>query len=635
MGQTYLMAKRRHHGIKFQPNLNLRFVRTTADTSAWSHINSAFVFTDLQDAINDTPVNGKVCIAKGTYKPIQKNPIYDNESDYLTNDRYKGYIVSKKIKIQGGYNGDETMFSTSDIDSYPTILSGDIANSDYTTYAYKVLYLDQANVDLSNLIIEKAYADGALNNETLRAKKYGGGITYGYQNGGSSSLFKVTICNCIGTGYGYGAGFYVIGSNAVINFKSCKFHDNTSTNCIYSANLHIVSATVNILRCLGFDNSTKNYGGFASIAGGTLNIYNSLLYGNSSATRGGTIIVTNSVSFCNIYNCTIEQVFYRSILDAYNNTGYIKVYNSILKGNCDPAYPAILEYYNSRVQGSGGSGSWDTAYGTDGGGNIDTNPLFTNEAAFDFSLQAISPCIDTGDNSYNSEAEDLLGNQRIYDGNESGTAIIDMGCYEYYYSGVEILGQAVAKWDLDNNALDSIGSSDGSIVGAIAAIGRNGDTDDALLFNGSDDLVSVPFTSAIDLSGLSAFTIAAWVNFDAVDRAHGLFCCAGGSFRFTVSGGGYYMIFGTSDGNFSVSVAHGCSAGSWHLLAASYDGSNVKLYRDDALLASSAVTGIVNSMTQDVQIGNAEWRWMQGKMSDVMLWKRFLNLSEIQAIKKL
>ena len=61
------------------------------------------------------------------------------------------------------------------------------------------------------------------------------------------------------------------------------------------------------------------------------------------------------------------------------------------------------------------------------------NPIFTNVASNDFTLQAGSPAIDTGDNTKipNGVTIDLLGNQRIYN------SIVNMGVYEF---GSSVLG---------------------------------------------------------------------------------------------------------------------------------------------------------------------------------------------------
>jgi len=50
----------------------------------------------------------------------------------------------------------------------------------------------------------------------------------------------------------------------------------------------------------------------------------------------------------------------------------------------------------------------------------------------DYHLQGASPCIDAGDNSLvpGGVNSDLDGNQRIVDGNNDGTATVDIGAYE-------------------------------------------------------------------------------------------------------------------------------------------------------------------------------------------------------------
>jgi hypothetical protein len=82
---------------------------------------------------------------------------------------------------------------------------------------------------------------------------------------------------------------------------------------------------------------------------------------------------------------------------------------------------------NSLIENCGGSGgSWDTALGTDGGNNIEADPLFKNTTTGDLSLWSSSPAVNAGDSSAlpAGTTTDLAGNTRIYG------AQVDMGAYE-------------------------------------------------------------------------------------------------------------------------------------------------------------------------------------------------------------
>lgn len=67
---------------------------------------------------------------------------------------------------------------------------------------------------------------------------------------------------------------------------------------------------------------------------------------------------------------------------------------------------------------------------TVGGGNIDFDPQFVS--ASDRHLQPTSPCIDVVDNTAVLDTLDIDGETRIFDGDENGTATVDMGFDEYH-----------------------------------------------------------------------------------------------------------------------------------------------------------------------------------------------------------
>jgi len=91
-------------------------------------------------------------------------------------------------------------------------------------------------------------------------------------------------------------------------------------------------------------------------------------------------------------------------------------------------------FSHSIVQNSGGSGSWNSSTGTDSGGNIDSDPIFTTgiapslapTTAGNYQLQngVLSPALNQGNSAIVTALTDLAGNPRI----DGGT--VDIGAYE-------------------------------------------------------------------------------------------------------------------------------------------------------------------------------------------------------------
>jgi len=100
------------------------------------------------------------------------------------------------------------------------------------------------------------------------------------------------------------------------------------------------------------------------------------------------------------------------------------VSNCIFWGNTDFVYNATVAIENCIVQG-GYSQCIDCPGGD---GNVD--PLFVDLANGDLHLQPCSPAINAGTNT-GAPATDLDGNARPYNPYSFGTAIVDMGAYEY------------------------------------------------------------------------------------------------------------------------------------------------------------------------------------------------------------
>lgn len=196
----------------------------------------------------------------------------------------------------------------------------------------------------------------------------------------------------------------------------------------------------------------------------------------------------------------------------------------------------------------------------------------------------------------------------------------------------------VAAYSFDagsgTTAVDSSGNGNaGTLSGA--AWSQGGRYGSALSFDGSNDWVSVPDSASLDLSG--AMTLAAWVRPIRLggwrtvlvkERASGIVYSlyadqAGGRPAGQVVVGGGEQ---TADGSAPVAI------GVWTHLAATYDGSTVRLYVGGTLAASTAAPGSMAASSGPLRIGgNGIWsEWFDGLIDEVRVYDRALSAAEIQ-----
>jgi len=189
-------------------------------------------------------------------------------------------------------------------------------------------------------------------------------------------LFENFACCMCG---GDGGGAYFTNSNPVLNnvvvagnmWDAMHFYNSSPT-------LDNVTITNHIYGGIICDNSH-------------LAIRNSILWDNVQSGNHQIILHGSDTSSCTISYCDIQ--------DGENGIG--------IGGN------SSLNWLN---------------------GNFQYDPLFLELSDPPFQLSDFSSCIDAGSpdtTGLNLPDGDLLGNQRIWDGNGDGIAIVDMGAYEY------------------------------------------------------------------------------------------------------------------------------------------------------------------------------------------------------------
>ena len=260
-------------------------------------------------------------------------------------------------------------------------------------------------------------------------KTLGGGI-YCYYS--SPILRNLKIINNTGTDQGGGIHLYYCKERWVV-MENIIVENNTSVDdgggiMIYNKSKAIIrnSKILNNssffgggIKCAKFssamvENSLIAYnqateGAAAHIYYSQFEILNSTIAYNLSTSHGAIYLVRDSdINFANsiIWGNIPQQI---SVNDRYEDTNHLILSHSNISGG---------------IQGIQIN---DTDILTDAGGNINSDPMFTET----FQLKPESPCIDAGINDSVNSVTDLKGELRIIDGDVDGNDIVDMGAYEY------------------------------------------------------------------------------------------------------------------------------------------------------------------------------------------------------------
>jgi hypothetical protein len=382
-----------------------------AATGANNGTTWANAFTSLDAAITAFTTVNEIWVAAGTYKPTGTA-------------RTSTFSMKNAIKLYGGFNGTETELSQRNPKINTTILSGDVNGNDNATinateatrqdnlYHVITVRANIKDVAIDGFTISGGNANGPTNTSGAGNLQYyhtrGGAIYINpYTSGDNTTVF---ITNCIleknaATDTGVAAGYYAGGVNNQsfrLEFDSCIVRNNFSGT---NAQILIAGATgygwggTSVIKNSLFHNNTSTSGA-------------SCLYLSASTINSGTVMGIN----VNVINCTFSNNSGTNgnviRTDNGSNT-YLK--NSILFGN------GSLTPIN--YTGIGGPGLSNTI--SEGGqiSGINNDPLLSAT----FELQAGSPAIDAGNNTYlpANTTTDLAGNIRTYN------TTVDLGCYEY------------------------------------------------------------------------------------------------------------------------------------------------------------------------------------------------------------
>jgi len=199
----------------------------------------------------------------------------------------------------------------------------------------------------------------------------------------------------------------------------------------------------------------------------------------------------------------------------------------------------------------------------------------------------------------------------------------------------------VASWSLDENtgsvAQDDTGNGHAGTVEN--AKWSEGKYSSSLQFDGEGDCVKV--ANAPDLALNKAFTLSAWVKPEGTDNSDPIFFKeSGGFFTYSLyvglkSGHGNIPEGAISDHPYEADYVEGKAGevptGSWTNLALTFDGTNLRLYINGALIDVEA-TGTPISSEEPLYIGCAK-NWsdgFSGKIDNARIYNRALSAAELK-----
>jgi hypothetical protein len=157
------------------------------------------------------------------------------------------------------------------------------------------------------------------------------------------------------------------------------------------------------------------------------------------------------------------------------------------------------------------------------------------------------------------------------------------------------------------------------------------------LFDGVNDYVSVPDDASLDLS--KGMTIEAWVNPTALGEHRSVVFkenrkAAQQTYSLYASNGASKPAAEVAVGTryTTQTSSQAIPAKAWTHIAATYDGTTLRIYRNAVLVGSKAMTGSLTASSDPLKIGgNAVWsEWFKGTIDEVRIWKASRTAAEIK-----
>jgi hypothetical protein len=361
--------------------------------------------------------------------------------------------------------GDEITFNLSAGDETILLTSGQLAISKNLTIDGDNTSGSGTDISISGNHTSRIFniTGGAVTLQNLNLKEghVGSGNKGGAIYHSGEGILSVDKCSITGnTGY-IGGAIFNDDYSGYLTINNSTISGNTSDNNGGAIAFGYYSPSLTINNSVISNNSATGNGG--AIAGDSglpvsVTINNSSIINNSSDNYGGGLYQVSGT----LTNCTISKN--TAHFGGGISNMYLTLYNSIIWGNCATtngnqfynSYGTITLNYSCFANGTG------DIYGpfTPDGHCITTDPKFVDPNN-DFRIKGVSPCADAGNDSYNSEPNDIRGigfGRKLLKINSTLSGPIDIGAYEFK-NGTDPEPPVISRIYVDANAT---GTGDGT-----------------------------------------------------------------------------------------------------------------------------------------------------------------------------
>ncbi len=351
------------------------------DGSSW-----ADAYTLLRVALNSASSGDQIWVAEGTYYP-------DAAVGPLADDRSDSFELKNGVELYGGFAGGEATIGQRNLLLNETVLSGEIQqDGDRTNNSYHVV--DGSGTDstaiLNGFVIRDGYADGAGNEDDGAGFICLGGVTV--EIDGPSLL----NCRFISNDAAAGGGGVLLWRHYA-SFTNCSFSGNRASS---GGAIRLQEADPDFINCTVQGNIAESFGtggGLYMTDSSAPEFTNCLFWGNLTATTEISWIDIAGTGNTPSWDFCLVQGQSDTDLDAYG------------ANNFDGEDPANDPRFLSPV-----------------------DPLDAPTPGGDLSLTPASTvAIDAGQNAANTTIGDITSRIRKLDGDDNGSAIIDLGAHEF------------------------------------------------------------------------------------------------------------------------------------------------------------------------------------------------------------